>query len=476
MKLKNLFVFVIIYFLSAMSSSATKLPPYVIQTLKNNVPNASVRFDGLVTLPDGTIYLPVLPSNPKKNISGKIISTYPANKNFAQKPDVIIFDSNFAFLRVINEKAGKLTVTDSKNIPFVIKTGIFPQDMLVPPGLILPDDMQTMLGDLKISLYSSSINNIFKTDKEQPVQQNTKIVPIPYMSGKTLLITTLDSKTVSVIPSDSTTPKFTLALDNLPKFIQPVCNDRYILTATAGKTYIQVADVEQEVFAKKIDLTFQPTEILISNDKSKAYVAVGDDQSIFIIDLKTMALSEKIKIKGYPKNITLTDNNKTLVYTDKNTGDIYSLTLDETYLNKFIYNASNISKIIATDKNLYLLSRTDNTLQVIDNELKDIIYKENVGTKPLDMLLSGNKLYILCASNELDIFNLENFALESKIKLSDSGFSKKLLKLPNSNLFLITNVSDKKYLIFDTTKNKVIQTINTTVYINDLQILNKRVK
>ena len=165
------------------------------------------------------------------------------------------------------------------------------------------------------------------------------------MSGKTLLITTLDSKTVSVIPSDSTTPKFTLALDNLPKFIQPVCNDRYILTATAGKTYIQVADVEQEVFAKKIDLTFQPTEILISNDKSKAYVAVGDDQSIFIIDLKTMALSEKIKIKGYPKNITLTDNNKTLVYTDKNTGDIYSLTLDETYLNKFIYNASNISKI-----------------------------------------------------------------------------------------------------------------------------------
>lgn len=180
--------------------------------------------------------------------------------------------------------------------------------MLVPPGLIIPEDMQIMMGDLKIALQNSSVNEIFKGSAEiKQAKEDTKIIPVPYMAGKTLLVTTLDSKLINVIPTDSTVPKFTLKLDNLPKFVQPVCDDKYILVAAAGKTYIDVADVAQEVLAKKIDLSFQPTEIILNKDKDKAFVAVGDDQSVFLIDLKTMALQEKIKIKGYPKNIALSD-------------------------------------------------------------------------------------------------------------------------------------------------------------------------
>ena len=311
-----------------MSSYATKLPAYILQTIKTDLPKADIRFDGLVTLPDGTVYLPVLPSNPKRNPSGKVVSTYPANKKLSQLPDVVLFDSNFALLKVIKTKDGKLTVTDTKNIPFIVKTGLFPQDMLVPPGLIIPEDMQIMMGDLKIALQNSSVNEIFKGSAEiKQAKEDTKIIPVPYMAGKTLLVTTLDSKLINVIPTDSTVPKFTLKLDNLPKFVQPVCDDKYILVAAAGKTYIDVADVAQEVLAKKIDLSFQPTEIILNKDKDKAFVAVGDDQSVFLIDLKTMALQEKIKIKGYPKNIALSDDNKYLVYMDKNTGDIYTLSL-----------------------------------------------------------------------------------------------------------------------------------------------------
>ena len=142
------------------------------------------------------------------------------------------------------------------------------------------------------------------------------------------------------------------------------------------------SDVAQEVLAKKIDLSFQPTEIILNKDKDQAFVAVGDDQSVFLIDLKTMALQEKIKIKGYPKNIALSDDNKYLVYMDKNTGDIYTLALDGTYLNKYVYNASNVSKIAMKGNCIYLLSRTENELQVIDTEIKDIIYKQPLAQKP----------------------------------------------------------------------------------------------
>lgn len=466
-------------FFFAMSSNAfaTTLPSNVLETVKSELPNSAVRFDGLISLPDGTIYLPVLPSNPKRNAAGKILTTVPKGKKLSQLPDVVLFDSNFALLKVIKTKDGKLTIPPSKEIPFVIKTGLFPQDMLVPPGLVIPDDMQIMMGDLKIATSSSRVNDIFKNVNEvKKANVNTKIVPVPYMAGKTLLITTLDSKILSVIPSDSTIPKFTLHLENLPKFVLPVCNDDYILVAAAGKTYIDVADVKQEVLAKKLDLSYHPSEIILNSDKTKAYVAVSDDQAIFLIDLKTMALVEKIKIKGYPKNIAISEDNKTIAYQDKNTGDIYTLSLDETYLNKYVYNASNISKLIIKGGNIFILSRTLNELQVVDTEIKDMIYKQEVAQKPVDMMLINNKIYILCAGNELDIFNLDDFSYEQAMKFSDKGFLKKIVKVPDSTLLLITNVTERKYFVYDYEKNRILQTVNTPVYINDLQLINKRLK
>lgn len=475
--LRTITAFLLVYFLTAMSSYATKLPPNILQTLKTDLPKSVVRFDGLVSLPDGTVYLPVLPSNPKKNAVGKVVSTYPSNKKLSQLPEVVLFDSNFALLKVVKNKDGKPTVTDTKNIPFIVKTGLFPQDMLVPPGLIIPEDMQIMMGDLKIALQNSNLTDIFKGAVEvKKADVDTKIIPVPYMSGRTLLVTTLDSKVINVIPSDSTVPKFTLKLENLPKFVQPVCDDKYILVASAGKTYIDVADVAQEVLAKKIDLSFQPTEIILNSTKDKAYVAVGDDQSIFLIDLKTMALVEKIKIKGYPKNIFLTQDDKKLVYMDKNTGDIYTLALDETYLNKYVYNASNISKIAMKGTSIYLLSRTESDLIVVDTTIKDIIYKQPLAQKPVDMLLLDNKLYILCAANELDVFNLDDYSMVTRVKLPSDGFSKKLVKVPDTNIILITNVTDKKYFVYDTEKNAILQTVKTSVYINDLMLMNKRLK
>jgi len=248
------------------------------------------------------------------------------------------------------------------------------------------------------------------------------------------------------------------------------------LVAVAGKNYIDVADVKNEVFAKKIDLGFPPTEIILNNDKTKAFVSVDNDQSIFIIDLKTMALSEKIKVKGYPKNITLNKDNTQLAYLDKYSGDIYTLNLDGSYLNKYVYNVSNVSKLVLNNNNLYILSRTEDVLYVVDTDIKDLIYKQPVSKKPVDMLLIDNKLYILSALNQLDIFNLDDFSFIHNIKLSNEGFSKNLVLVPNTNVFLITNVIDQNYTVFDPTSDTIIKTVKTNLYINNLKIMNKGVE
>ena len=102
--LRNLLAVLLIYSVTSLSAFATKLPDKIVGTIKKELPKSSIRFDGLISMPDGTIYLPVLPSNPKRNDEGKVVSTYPSGKKLSQLPDVVLFDSNFALLKVIKEK------------------------------------------------------------------------------------------------------------------------------------------------------------------------------------------------------------------------------------------------------------------------------------------------------------------------------------------------------------------------------------
>lgn len=188
---KYLSIFFIVFSLflvSGLSSVATTLPQKEQEYIKKELPNASIRFDGLVSLSDGTLYLPVLPSNPNKNAKGKIVLTVPSGKRLSQLPDVVLFDTNFALLKVIKTKDGKSTVAQPKDIPLVVKTGLFPQDMLVPPGLYIPEELKIIMGDLKISTTASRVNDIFKEDSFiKKICCNYKICPCSVYAWQNLV-------------------------------------------------------------------------------------------------------------------------------------------------------------------------------------------------------------------------------------------------------------------------------------------------
>lgn len=477
MNLKKLFLLGLIYMISSSGAFATKLPDSLVQYVQKQVPNASIRFDGLITLPDGTLYLPVIPAKPDKEAKGYVASTYPLKKHLSQKPDVILFDTNFALLKVIKNNNGKPSVTNPDNIPFVVKTGVFPQDMLVPPGLIMPDELKILLGNLQIPLSSSAVNNFLnERPKQAPVKSQIFSVN-PALANKNILATTLDSNLINIIPTYSSAAKFTVNLDSLPKFMEPVENGKYLLIATCGKTYLDVADLKLAVLAKKIDLAYQPSEIVLNADKTKAYVSVVDDQSIFLIDLKTMAVIEKIKIKGYPKNLAIDERCSVITYSDKTTGDVYVLYIhSEGYENRMVANSSNVSKLIPTGNLIYALSRTKNELQVIDIKLQDYIYNQPVSPKPVDMFIHNKRIYVLSACNEVSIFNMSNYEIEKVIKLDTKGFSKQFVRVPGSNIVLITNAFDKKYFVFDLQKNEVIQTVPVEIFINNAKLLGATIK
>ena len=53
------------------------------------------------------------------------------------------------------------------------------------------------------------------------------------------------------------------------------------------------------------------------------------------------------------------------------------------------------------------------------------------------------------------------------------GFSKSFAPVPNSNLAVITNMANLKYVVFDMDKNKAIQTLPINEYINTITILER---
>ena len=92
--MKKFLTLVLTLILASSASFAAKIPDDVREYILNKVPNTDIRFDGVVILPDNTVYLPLFPSLFSDVTSLKVKTSYPENKELNQKPDVLIFNND----------------------------------------------------------------------------------------------------------------------------------------------------------------------------------------------------------------------------------------------------------------------------------------------------------------------------------------------------------------------------------------------
>ncbi len=518
----------IISLVFAQSANATQLPPEVKNYILQNIPDATIRFDGLITLPDGTFYLPLIPAYTVKDAEFGVKFTYPKNKsNLAKRPEILIFENNYCLLKLIKNKDKTLSVADLKDFPIEVRSGILPQDLLVPKGLVLPDSLVGILGDLNVPLKS----NLKITPKQEiptaPSQtadlpkKPEKINVIPQLKDKQFYITNFNSNFIYIMPSNLRDVQYTLKLDSIPKAVREV-GGNYLLVSTAQKTYIDVVDVKNEEIAKQIDIGVEPDEMVVSKDEKTAYVISNSNSNLYVIDIQTMSLTKQIQIKGNPEKLAFSEDESKLIYIDSATSDIYSVELKNHYVNIYQCTVPNTAKIILSDNKVYALSRTRNSLKIYpyqelvmektdDNqeilgskreyyikaaflksgpgiktyfkkqkETQDAAIKEitgesiNTATKPVDMLYRNGKIYILSSvENQIDIVNPVTQQVEKSVPLRITGFSNKFNEIKNSGLVIITNVMEKKYVVFDLDKELILQTNPIDLPITTLTIINK---
>ncbi len=474
--MRKLLLLLGIILISCSGAFAAKLPEEVQAYINKTVPGTDIRFDGVVILPDNTIYLPLFPSLFSDIKQLKVKESFPAGKELNQKPDIIIFNNDFVMMKVISDGEGHRTVLHQTTPPLQVRTGLLPQDMLVPSGLILPENIKGIVGNLKIDIKNEdiiklSVRESFEEflDDNDPIKQQALI---PQLKNKVLFVTTNYSKNIQVLEPAQSSPKYSLAQKSIPVDIEAVQNGKFLLVTSYERPFLDVISTADSRFIKQINLSTFPEEIVLDEANNKAYVTSPSISTIFVIDLKTMSLIQKIKVNGYCEKLLVTKDK--MFYVDKLKNEIWAIELNNNYELKDIGKFPNVSALAYANGRLFISSRTKSRIAVIDYSTLGLETEFTTVNKPVAMQLYGKSLYVLGAQNNvLQKINVENGKEIDTIELGTEGFSTGFNKIQGTDLAVITDIKKNKYTIVDLAKGKIIKTYAVNVPINDIIITDK---
>lgn len=479
--MKKLLGIFFVLVLSVTSVFAAKLPTDVQVYLKKNISGIDIRFDGVIILPDGTLYLPLYPASFKKPDKLEIAETYPSGVGINAKPDVVIFNNDFVLLKVLTNANGKKTVKRFDKPPILVKTGVLPQDMLVPNGLIIPENLKGIIGNLDIQLSPEQDIKVaaetFTSARVNEANKNRKYTnssTVAQLKDKNLYMVTAYSKNISVVNGESLKADYALSQVATPIDAKLTKDGKFLLVTAYDSTLVNVISIADDRIIKQLDLTTQGGEIVMDYANNKAFIASPNASMIYVLDTSNMTLVQRIKINGMCEKLTL--NGDYLLYVDKLSDNVWSMEIANNYTLKNLGNFPNISKVIFNNGIVYLSSRTKNRIAVLDYNTKQLLTEFETVEKPIDMLIYNNSLYVLGAKdNKIQVVSLEDCEPVGMINIGGDGFSTKFCLIPESNLVIVSDTKLSKYSIIDLNTNKVVKTNGTELPVNNI-IVGKKIK
>ena len=467
--------------LTISAAFATKLPADVQTYLKKNVSGIDIRFDGVIIMPDGTVYLPLYPASFAKPETLEIAETFPQGLTINNKPEVIIFNNDFVMLKVITDENGKKTVKRFDKPPIQVKTGILPQDMLVPSGLIIPENIKGIIGNLDIQLSpEKNIKVVSDVSLSAKVFDETTKTANPYtntssiaeIKGKNLYMVSSYTRNISVVNGESFKADYALSQVATPVDAQITKDNKFLIVTAYDSNMLNIISIADDRVIKQLDLTTQGGDIVMDYDNNKAYIATPSAAAIYVLDTETMTLTQRIKINGRCEHIAVCGDY--LMYVDKLSDSIWSIELKNGYNLKNLGRFPNVSKIIYNNGKVYLTSRTKNRIAVLNYENKQLINEFPTVAKPVDMLVYNDCLYVLGAKdNQIQIIKTSDDEPIGMISIEGDGFSTRFCPVPNSELVIVPDTKIGRYTIIDLRTNSVVKTNGTELPVNNVLVGNK---
>lgn len=469
--MRRILIALILILMASTSTIASQLPEELKSFVEKEFPKTNFRFDGVVILPDTTVYLPLYPSKPVDVEQLNIKRTFPENGKMAQKPDIIIFNNDIVLMKVINKSDGSRTIFVPATIPAEITTGLLPQDMLVPRGLVIPENLKGIIGNLNIKLAENKGLKIAVPTIKNGASDS--VSPIQQLKNKTFYIATGYSKDIQVINSENKSPVYALSQNYVPNDMKAIGNEFLLVTSYSSPT-INIISLQDEDVIKQIHLATIPDEILLDKVNNIAYISSSEGESLYVVNLENMTLKKQIKINGMCEKFTLSDDGTKIFYFDKKTHEIWAIELDNNYLLKNIGRFPNVSKITFANNKIYIASRTKNRLAIVDYQTNGLIAEVEICEKPVDMIAYDKNLFVLGANeNIVQVINTETDKLTDSIYLNTNGFSTNMDVIENTNLAIISDTRASMYCILDLSSKRIVKVSPIDVPIRTIVITEK---
>ena len=230
---------------------------------------------------------------------------------------------------------------------------------------------------------------------------------------------------------------------------------------------------------ESFDLGDLPLNLAVSN--SEKYIAVTNNgqstQSIQLIDVKKKKVIDSVIIEKSWYGLSFTSDDRFLYASGGHDNRIikYEISLgklkrvDVIKLDKpWPVRVGPAGLAIDEARNrIYVVTREDKSLYIIDLKTKDIVSKLALDAEAYDCKISkgGNELYISCwGCDKIVVFDLGKNVFKNTINVGDNP--NEMLLSPDGKLLYVCNSNDNSVSVIDLQTKRVIETLDAAMYPN----------
>jgi len=463
---------------------AQKLPNDVFKYVKCYLPNVQQRFDSVLTLDNGIMYIPLYPPVDKTVDKIKVEYVYPSNTDLSKLPEVVLLNNGYSLLKVFKDTDGNYTLTKKDDLPLKVRLGLMPQDMLMPRGLKLPESLKLTLGDLLIPSKEDSSLVLKENEKEKNINRyalkvrRNEFIPCNEFKNKKTLINPKNSKFISVFDNSSQNPLYELKLSSMPlKIVTSPKSKVALVLYWSGKT-AEIISLEDENVVSQIQLEANATDVAINEKENLAYITSQNANAIYIVDFNSLQLTKVVKLDQKPSKIAYCELDDTISFFDEYSSKIYNVTRNMSdFVVQPMGSVNNIIKVISDIANIYAISRTQNELYVFDKVQGKLLNTVELDKKPTDAIMYGTKIFILCSKEGyLDVYDTLSNKIIDKVHLqkdANSGFYSKITYIPSDKNIIITGINSKSYILYNLETMKTVKVQDSYIDVANILILDK---
>ena len=450
-----------------LNANAGELPATVQNYLTEKDAEVTIRFDGLIIFTNGETYLPVLPQDPEVGDPVHVVYSVPEGIPY---PDLIQFDNNFFLVRLVQTSSGRLTTPQNVDYPIAFREGLLPQDLVMPNNLYLPAELKIILGNLP---YNPSLgNDVVIADPGTGVGDTIKTIPgqeLPAAANTEqynglLYLFNMDDQILTVMDAKEGRKKGEVDLQCMPSTLKSSPDGKLLYAACLTTNELAVIDVSANLVKTRIPTGDKPGNILLIDEGKTVLVSSRFTKTVQAIDAENLLPGKEVPIPGNGGVMTALPGSGFVFVADAFADKVYLLDLRQQRVHKTYDTLPNISALwIFQDETrhpeLWVASRSQNQVQTIDVPSGNILKTFDVGEKPVEMLVHGNNLFVLCASAaRIDVIDWRTKALSKPITLAPGSLPSSVALTKTQNRAFIGSSGNPNLYLVDLEKSALVST------------------